>query len=299
MKKYRVLCLISVFLLLITGCENKKEIKEDNISVVNFEEKDSIIILPPHINMKIYDDISLQRQFYIDFVTNKQIDNKELSINVSKEIGYKYAVEEVKNEELDFDDYAEVIDEKKELETFEEIFHYRIYVTVTQIFDDTSIDNIIILYKDKKYNADIGKVDVFKNSESDSKEYGIDKLTASSSKLFVEKNNDGLEKYEDLELFNTKQKIIIKNVKLFHSSNKIKNCTFIISNNGSIIDKQKKNNEINIKKKSKVGISLEIESPQVKYYHLNQSNEYLIIEYECNGKEYTAIWELNFESKLV
>ena len=52
MKKYRVLCLISVFLLLITGCENKKEIKEDNISIVNFEEEDSIIILPPHINLR-------------------------------------------------------------------------------------------------------------------------------------------------------------------------------------------------------------------------------------------------------
>ena len=124
-------------------------------------------------------------------------------------------------------------------------------------------------------------------------------MTVSSSKLFVEKNNDGLEKYEDLELFNTKQKIIIKNIKLFQSSNKIKNCSFIISNNGSTIDKQKKNNEINIKKKSKVGISIEIENSQVRCYSLNQSNEYLIIEYECNGKEYSAIWELNFESKLI
>ena len=51
----------------------------------------------------------------------------------------------MENKELDFEDYVEVIDEKKELEDLDKIFHYRIYVTVTQIFDDTSIDNIIIL----------------------------------------------------------------------------------------------------------------------------------------------------------
>ena len=65
----------------------------------NFNEENRVVF-SPNIDFRIYDNISMQRQFYIDMVSTEEIKKDKLSVKIGKGVDYKYSIEQVKNEEL-------------------------------------------------------------------------------------------------------------------------------------------------------------------------------------------------------
>ena len=62
----------------------------------NFNEENRVVF-SPNIDFRIYDNISMQRQFYIDMVSTEEIKKDKLSVKIGKGVDYKYSIEQVKN----------------------------------------------------------------------------------------------------------------------------------------------------------------------------------------------------------
>ena len=324
MKKIIIYCLI-IMLFCCVGCgkknnKNEPKVMNGKLKMVK-EELDELKIYEPNIDMKIYDDISKQRQFHIDIISKKKLDCEQVKIFMSKDIDYRYMVEERNDEKLDIDTYIEYIGKSSELSKIKEknlkkyeeivnryetelenmnvekIFHYRMYITITRIYTDSVINSAKIEYNGKQYEIRLGTIKINKTSKIKiGSEEGIEQITFAASEVFVEKNNEGLEEYKDSEIFNAKENIKIKNIKLYNSSSEIKESIIVIDDKRDTIEQKFTGTPINVTKGASIGISLHIQNKNIVSNYASESKEYILLEYEYKRKDYYLCWEVDFET---
>lgn len=321
-KKIIGIFLLCALVIFNTGCVSDKVVNQKELDVMEGISEEKNLVISSNANFKIYDGISKQRQFYVDIVTKERIDKEKISVKMDTGVSFKYSIEQVENEEIDLNAYLEYIGKSEELEKlkkddysgyeqklekYEEdlrerkikkILHYRIYITVIQIFGDAKIDLITIKYNNTKYSVNVGNIEIYSDVELDSNEKGINMITIASSEVKVQRNEDGIENYIDSQVFRTTEKITIKDIRLFNSASKIDKCNFMIDNPDYSIEQEWKGEKIDIQKGSIVGINLDIINTKLKNNYEYQGNEYVIIEYECNNKNYCTYWEVNFDTSL-
>ncbi len=321
-KVIRTFLLCIIVITFNTGCVNDNVTKQKELNVMEGLSEEEIIVFSPNAHFKIYDEISKQRQFYVDVVTTKNIDKEKLSVKVDAGVSYKYSIEQIENEVMDFNVYLKYIGKSEEVERlkkddysnyeyklqkYEEefkkrkikkILHYRVYVTITQIYDDTKIDLIDVKYNNKTYSINVGNIEIYSDSELVNGEKGINMMTIASSEVKVQKNNDGIENYTDPQVFKTKERITIKDIRLLNTRHKIDKCSFTIENSDYSVEQEWNGEKMDIQKGSTVGVNLNITNSEIKKHYEFQGNEYVIIEYEYKNKNYCTYWEVNFDSLL-
>lgn len=313
------MCLIAI---LNFGCaSNQATVKKELNVMENFNEENKVVF-SPNIDFRIYDNISMQRQFYIDMVSTEEIKKDKLSVKIGRGVDYKYSIEQVKNEELDINTYLEYIGKKEEIEklkkeddsSFEyelskyeeklknidikKINHYKIYITINRIYGNSKIEEIEIQYANDIYRVDIGTVELNSSIDLSSEEKGISMITVAASEVRVQKNEEGIENYLDSQVFKTNGNITIENIYLFKSRNKISKCSFVMENSNYSVEQEWTGEKISIPKNCTVGINLNINNQKLKSNYVYQGNEYIVIEYKFKNKNYRAYWEVNFDSAL-
>lgn len=278
-KKFKIIFIAIVFIAILILAIAVWQKPDSSQNIAEKLEKENIVMFSPNADYKIYNKISSQMQFYIDVFATEKINEGKLSVKMDGGVDYKYNIEQV---ETDLDTYLE----------------YKIYVTITNIYSNAKIENIDIEYNHQKYQVNVGNIQINSDIGLKRDEKGIDMKTISTSGVKVRKNKEGIANYLDAQVFTALENITIKDIRLFRSTNKIQTCNIMTEKEGKAVNQEWKGKTINIPKGSTVGINLDISNSKLKNNSRYQGNEYIVINYQCNNKDYCTFWEVNFDSAL-
>ena len=177
------------------------------------------------------------------------------------------------------------------------IYHYKLYVKLKDLFE-CKLKKGVLEYNSKKYFIDLNGINLYEKSDlNNKKSKGVDKITVAASDVIVKRNNKGIKQYYDNEVLKTKKDIDVK--KIYSVKKSVLGRTILIDNNSNNSASYLWDDDsIKINKGSTLGVDLEIKDKKIKENKLYQGNEYMAIDYICEGKQNTTYWEINFCSGL-
>ena len=321
--------IIAIFILIATiGCtnDNSKNIESKLSSIGDKIEKDDIYVIPEKVNYTFYEKFSIMHSFSIDFLSSSEIDISDINVEMKTKVSYGTSITKIDEEQLDLNtfflyndisvfefeklkksnqkEYESKMEEySKEYEQLRKaakgkVYRYRIDIefNMKEDGDNETIKEVVVKYKNNEKRINIGNIKLNYDSKLKRNDKALEIKAPSESDIFIENNKEGIINYLGQETLKSNKDIVLKNISIYNSDNKIKKCLLQIKKGKSSTEKEWEK-AVKIKKGAKIDTSIIIENKELADNFSYQCNEYLVFDYEVQGKKYTTYTELVFTTK--
>lgn len=333
-KSFICLGILISAIVCMCGC-GEKEKNGENTSKAEYSiekmgtelKNDSIYIVGENINYHLYSQISGVTGFQLECISGNELSPDDLEVTIEGiTTPYNVVLEKVENEDMDVFLFAEYCGadweklkklQEKEVSAYNEkmkeyeiqlenskkdigtIYHYLIGINFKFLEYGTteSFQNVTVRYKEQTYEKEIGNVILdyekkYKNGESMQTE------CVAASDLSAWKNVKGEMECNIEDMFRAVLPITINNIELLENDAKLSSCEVntVCANKG--MDYEWCQDAIELEKDTKLGMKIKLQKEECANQFYYQYNNYILITYKDKNKNYEAVGEVCFRTKM-